>query len=158
MTKKKNYNEYCINDRTFKIYPNEYLLNNKFTRDEVDDFILDDDESYNLYTSFCVNAWKFIGRPESEEEALRRMIDDPDWFKDVTWTKEQRLEYEQIVHKILMNCLEFDSEEAWHEIEHWLALGSVPNLDDMSEENYRDCIEQENKLRGWSEEDLETEE
>jgi hypothetical protein len=52
-----------------------------------------------------------------------------------------------------MNCLELDSEEAWHEIEHFVGFGSVPNLDDMSDENYRDCIEQENKLRGWSEDE-----
>ena len=146
---KKNYEKYCINGKKYRIYPNDYLLNHKFTRDEIDAFIEDDEESYNLYASFTVNAWPFIGRKETIEEALQRMTDDERWYQDVTWTKEQRLEYEQIVHKILMNCLEYDAEEAWEEVARWLAMGSAPNLDDMSEENYRDCINKENSLRGW---------
>lgn len=147
--KKRVYEEYVVNGKRYKIYPNDYLVNHKFTRDEIDAFIEDDDESYNLYASFSVNVWPFIGRNESIQEALQIMSDDPQWYRNVTWTKEQRLEYEQIVYKILMNCLEDDSEEAWQEVDRWLGFGSAPNLDDMSEENYRDLVNKENALRGW---------
>lgn len=140
----KPYELITIDGNEYRIYPNEYLLKNKFTRDEVDDFICDDQASHDLYNSFTVNAWQWAGRKETPEEVLRIMLTDRDWYKkkEYTWSKEKKIAYERIVHDILMNCLEMDSEEAWHETEIWGGFGGGMNLDDMSRKNFDAYLEE----------------
>jgi hypothetical protein len=73
------------------------------------------------------------------------MHTDENWFKKVTWMKEQRLAYEKRVHDLLVRFVEMDDDEAWHDVQLWSSFGSAPSLEDTSDEYYREYLDAFNK-------------
>jgi hypothetical protein len=129
---------YC-DDEEIRIYPMSLLLdkNEEFSDEEVDDFI----EGSSLYVSISVGAFLFAQGKEFNDNNARYayevMSGDRNWFKNVTWTKEQRVEYESKVAKLMIRFLDMDKDEAFHETGIWSGFGSAPSLDDNSEENFK---------------------
>lgn len=126
-------------DEEIRIYPMSLLLdeNEKFSDEEIDDFI----EGDSLYVSFSVGSVLFArGQKYTEDNArsaYEMMKSDSNWFRKVTWTKEQRVEYELSVVRLLMRFIDMDIDDAFHEVCIWSGFGSAPSLDDNSEENFR---------------------
>ena len=137
-------------DIELRVYPIEKLIDEtvKFSEDEIDEFIT----GSWLYESMCVGSVLTAMNKSFEcaEEVYRMMQSDPDWFKKVTWTKEQRLAYESKMFKVMKRFLNMDDDETWHEIEQWSAFGSAPNLDDYSEDNFREYMRLFNKMANWN--------
>ena len=140
-------------DIELRIYPMELLEDEKveFSEEELDEFVCD---SW-LYDSMCVGSVLFaLGKTfESVEEVYQMMHTESEWFKKVTWTKEQRLAYEERVFKVMKRFLDMDDDETWHEIEQWGGFGSCPGLDDYSEENFREYNRLFNKRAGWEDDE-----
>ena len=136
-------------DIELRVYPMEKLKDEsvKFSEDEIDEFI----SGSWLYESMCVGSVLTAMNKSFEcaEEVYRMMQNDPDWFKKVTWTKEQRLAYENEMFKVMKRFLEMDDDETWYEIEQWGAFGSCPSLDDYNEENFCEYMRLFNKRAGW---------
>ena len=123
----------------------------KFDEEELEEFIT----GSWLYVSFSVGA-ALVASGKDEMAALEMydiMHNDRDWFKKITWTKEQRLDYEKRVQKLLVRFIEMDEEEAWHNVRQWSGFGAAPNLDDMSEENYREYMRLFDEMSGLKEDD-----
>ena len=110
--------------------------------DDIEDFVNGD----SLYLSLVVNMWRFCGYETDTKKILEICRTDENWFKNHTWTKEQRAEYEHILFNILKKCLGFgdsddDKNEVWKNIAQYSAFGGAFDLDDYSEENYKAYIE-----------------
>lgn len=115
---------YNINGKDYRICPMEYLDGLNFTEDEIDEFIEED----TLYNSYCVGVLCELNEGMSPEKALEVMTGDPQWYKKYFWTPEERVSYEKRFVPILMKVLEYDLNEAWHEVEIWSGFGSVPSM------------------------------
>jgi hypothetical protein len=129
-------------DEEVRIYPMSVLENpdTEYDEEELEEFII----GSWLYVSFSVGA-ALVATGKDENASLELydiMHTDKDWFKKITWTKEQRLDFERRVQKLLVRFIELDEDEAWHEVQQWSGFGSSPNLNDMSEENFREYIRQ----------------
>ena len=144
-----------IDDYEYQIYDNDFLLNGDIPEDEREEMI----EDGCLYDSISVNTFRFMNWSQDVREIVRIMKTEPNWFRKYVWSKEKRVEYEKIVHDILMRILEIDSDEAWHETEIWAGFGAAPGLDDYSEENFYAYLKLRAKLTGEViEEDISEEE
>ena len=148
-----NINPICfsIDDYEYKIYDNDFLLHGNISEDERDEMI----EGSCLYDSISVNTFRFMGWSQDVQEIVHIMKSEPNWFRKYVWSKEKRVEYEKIVHDILMRVLEMDDDEAWHETEIWAGFGAAPGLDDYSSENFYEYLKLRAKMTG---EQLEEEE
>ena len=140
---KKNIDGLEFDEKTCaEIYPLQYLIDFTPTEDDIDDFY----HSESLYLSLVVNMWKFCGYETDTKKILEICRTDENWFKNHTWTKEQRAEYEHIWFNILKKCLGFgdsddDKNEVWKNITQYSAFGGAFDLDDYSEENYKAYLE-----------------
>lgn len=117
-----------IGGHEFKIYSLPFLEKLKFTARQIDEFI----ETDVLYNSFCVGViremnWEH-GKYMSVKEALELMTSNRDWYKTVYWSPLERVDYEKRFARILMKVLDYDFDEAWHEVEIWSGFGSAPSL------------------------------
>ena len=101
-----------------------------------------------LYVSFSVGALLYCQNKDFSEarDVYEMMHSDENFYKKVTWTKEQRLAYEKRVHDLLVRFIEMEDEEAWHEVQIWSGFGSAPSLDDTSDANYREYLREFDKL------------
>lgn len=133
-----------IDDYEYKIYDNDFLLTGDISEDERDEMI----EGSCLYDSISVNTFRFMGWSEDVREIVNIMKTEPNWFRKYVWSKEKRVEYEKIVHDILMRVLEMDSDEAWHETEIWSGFGAAPGLDDWSDENFQAYLRLRSEMTG----------
>lgn len=125
-------------DEEVRIYPMSVLENpdTEYDEEELEEFII----GSWLYVSFSVGA-ALVATGKDENASLELydiMHTDKDWFKKITWTKEQRLDFDKRVQKLLVRFIELDEDEAWHDVQLWSAFGSAPNLDNMSEENFQE--------------------
>ena len=154
---KKKYFEFTIKnengeDEVIRIYPMSILEDpqTQYDEEELEEFIT----GSWLYVSFSVSAALVASSKEEwEAESMYNLMHtDKDWFKKITWTKEQRLAFEQRVHDLLVRFVAMDSDEAWHEVQIWSGFGAAPNLGDMSEENYREYMRLFDKIAGIQEE------
>ena len=142
MTKRKYFKKIIKDSKGFdeevRIYPMSVLENpdTEYDEEELEEFIT----GSWLYVSFSVGA-ALIATGKDENASLELydiMHTDKDWFKKITWTKEQRLDFDKRVQKLLVRFIELDEDEAWHDVQLWDAFGAAPNLDDMSEENFQE--------------------
>lgn len=145
--------EYEINDdvfgvdsETIRIYPMDVLEDKsiEWDEDEYEGFI----SGSWLYVSFSVGALLYCQNKDFSEarDVYEMMHSDENFYKKVTWTKEQRLTYEKRVHDLLVRFIEMEDEEAWHEVQIWSGFGSAPSLDDTSDANYREYLREFDKL------------
>ena len=145
--------EYEINDdafgvdsETIRIYPMDVLEDKtiEWDEDEYEGFI----SGSWLYVSFSVGALLYCQNKNFSEarDVYEMMHSDENFYKKVTWTKEQRLAYEKRVHDLLVRFIEMEDEEAWHEVQIWSGFGSAPSLDDTSDANYREYLREFDKL------------
>jgi len=145
--------EYEINDdvfgvdsETIRIYPMDVLEDKsiEWDEDEYEGFI----SGSWLYVSFSVGALLYCQNKDFSEarDVYEMMHSDENFYKKVTWTKEQRLTYEKRVHDLLVRFIEMEDEEAWHEVQIWSGFGSAPSLDDTSDTNYREYLREFDKL------------
>lgn len=124
-------------DQEYKIYTTQELQDLDPTVEDLEYFI----ESPALYLSLTVNMFKFCGYSFDDAEILKICRTNPDFYKEYTWTKEQRAEYEHIWVPIFMKCLDKDVYEAFYEIQTWNAMGTAFNLEDYSEKYYNEYLE-----------------
>lgn len=145
--------EYEINDdafgvdsETIRIYPMDVLEDKtiEWDEDEYEGFI----SGSWLYVSFSVGALLYCQNKNFSEarDVYEMMHSDENFYKKVTWTKEQRLAYEKRVHDLLVRFIDMEDEEAWHEVQIWSGFGSAPSLDDTSDANYREYLREFDKL------------
>lgn len=145
--------EYEINDdafgvdsETIRIYPMDVLEDKtiEWDEDEYEGFI----SGSWLYVSFSVGALLYCQNKNFSEarDVYEMMHSDENFYKKVTWTKEQRLAYEKRVHDLLVRFIDMEYEEAWHEVQIWSGFGSAPSLDDTSDANYREYLREFDKL------------
>ena len=138
---------------TIRIYPMDVLEDKSVERDEdeKDEFIC----GSWLYVSFSVGSVLYCQNKNFSEarDVYDMMRTDENWYRKVTWTKEQRLAYEKRVHDLLMRFVEMDDDEAWHDVQLWSGFGSAPSLEDTSEQYYREYLEKFDKLANIKEED-----
>lgn len=145
--------EYEINDdvfgvdsETIRIYPMDVLEDKsiEWDEDEYEGFI----SGSWLYVSFSVGALLYCQNKDFSEarDVYEMMHSDENFYKKVSWTKEQRLTYEKRVHDLLVRFIEMEDEEAWHEVQIWSGFGSAPSLDDTSDANYREYLREFDKL------------
>lgn len=137
---------FTLDGYEYKIYDNDFLLTGDIPEDELEDMI----EGSCLYDSISVNTFRFMNWSQDVKEIVKIMKTEPNWFRKYVWPKEKRVEYEKIVHDILMRILEIDSEEAWHETEVWAGFGAAPGLDDWSDENFFAYMKLRAKMTGES--------
>ena len=115
-----------------KVYTRKELMKMNPTVEDLEYFI----DSASLYLSLAVDMFRFCKYTSDPAEVLRICRTDPDFYKNYTWTKEQRAEFEHIWTGIFQKCLDMDMQEAYHEICIWNAMGTAFNLVDNSKEYY----------------------
>lgn len=142
----RKHDNYEEDIETIRIYPMDVLEDKtiEWDEDEKEGFV---DGSW-LYVSFSVGAVLYCQNKDfSEARSVYDMMHtDENWYKKVSWTKEQRLAYEKRVHDLLVRFIEMEDEEAWHEVQIWSGFGSAPSLDDTSDANYREYLREFDKL------------
>jgi len=128
-----------------RIYPMDVLEDKsvEWDEDEKEEFVC----GSWLYVSFSVGSVLYCQNKDFSEarNVYDMMHTDKDWFKKVTWTKEQRLAYEKRVHDLLMRFVEMDDDDAWHDVQLWSGFGSAPSLEDTSDQYYKEYLDAFNK-------------
>ena len=95
-----------------RIYPMDVLEDKsvEWDDDEKEEFIC----GSWLYVSFSVGSVLYSQNKDFSEarNTYDMMHTDENWFKKVTWTKEQRLAYEKRVHDLLVRFIEMEDEDS----------------------------------------------
>lgn len=124
------------NDEVTKIYTTKELQDMILTEEDKNDFL----NTGSLYMSLTVNMFKFCGYKDDDVEILNICRNNPAYYVEYTWTKEQRSEFEHIWTDIFAKCLDIDKYQAFHELSMWNAMGTAFNLSEYSDEYYGEYL------------------
>lgn len=119
-----------------KIYTSEELLTMNPTVKDINYFT----DSASLYLSLTVDMFRFCGASDDPVEILNICRTNPNFYKQYTWTKEQRSEFEHKWVRIFMKCLDMSQSEAFRALLTWNAMGTAFDLESYEDEYYKDYL------------------
>lgn len=87
------------------IYPIDYLINKELSDNDLNNLL--DNDKRGLKYSLIIGMFKFIKSPKRNNQIIKIITNDKKWFENVSWTIEQRKEYEELVIKVYENIYQY---------------------------------------------------